>query len=64
MCSRLLPPRRFSRAGKARNCDEELVAADPVTLSREYELRFLLSPAFTAMLNRKRARPARPFRLP
>ena len=40
-------------------CDEELVAADPVTLSRERELSFLLSPAFTAMLDRKRARLAR-----
>jgi predicted glycoside hydrolase/deacetylase ChbG (UPF0249 family) len=37
-------------------CDEELVAADPVTRSRERELSFLLSPAFTAMLARKRAR--------
>ena len=37
-------------------CDEELVAADPVTLSRERELSFLLSPAFRAMLDRKRAR--------
>ncbi|MGH6799912.1 MAG: ChbG/HpnK family deacetylase [Methylocella sp.] len=41
------------------NCDEELVAADPVTLSRERELSFLLSPAFTALLDRKRARMAR-----
>jgi predicted glycoside hydrolase/deacetylase ChbG (UPF0249 family) len=40
-------------------CDEELVAADPVTLSRERELSFLLSPAFTAMLARKGARLAR-----
>jgi predicted glycoside hydrolase/deacetylase ChbG (UPF0249 family) len=40
-------------------CDEELVSADPVTLSRERELNFLLSPAFTAMLDRKRARLAR-----
>ena len=40
-------------------CDEELVAADPVTLSRERELSFLLSPAFTAMLDRNRARLAR-----
>jgi chitin disaccharide deacetylase len=40
-------------------CDKELVAADPVTLSRERELSFLLSPAFTAMLARKRARLAR-----
>jgi predicted glycoside hydrolase/deacetylase ChbG (UPF0249 family) len=37
-------------------CDDDLVAADPVTLSRERELSFLLSPAFTAMLDRKRAR--------
>jgi predicted glycoside hydrolase/deacetylase ChbG (UPF0249 family) len=40
-------------------CDEELAAADPVTLSREHELRFLLSPAFTDMLCRKGARLAR-----
>jgi chitin disaccharide deacetylase len=40
-------------------CDEELFAADPVTLSRERELSFLLSPAFTAMLARQRARLAR-----
>jgi predicted glycoside hydrolase/deacetylase ChbG (UPF0249 family) len=40
-------------------CDEELVAADPVTFSRERELSFLLSPAFTAMLDRNRARLAR-----
>jgi hypothetical protein len=40
-------------------CDEELVAADPVTLSRERELSFLLSPAFTAMLARKHARLAK-----
>jgi chitin disaccharide deacetylase len=40
-------------------CDEELVAADPVTLSRERELSFLLSPAFTDMLDRKGARLAR-----
>jgi chitin disaccharide deacetylase len=40
-------------------CDEELVAADPVTLSRERELSFLLSPAFMEMLDRKRARLAR-----
>jgi predicted glycoside hydrolase/deacetylase ChbG (UPF0249 family) len=37
-------------------CDEELAAADPVTLSRECELRFLLSPAFTDVLARKGAR--------
>jgi predicted glycoside hydrolase/deacetylase ChbG (UPF0249 family) len=40
-------------------CNEELVAADPVTLSRERELSFLLSPAFMEMLDRKRARLAR-----
>jgi predicted glycoside hydrolase/deacetylase ChbG (UPF0249 family) len=40
-------------------CDEELAAADPATLSRERELSFLLSPAFTAMLDRKHARLAR-----
>ena len=40
-------------------CDEELVAADPVTLSRERELSFLLSPAFTVMLEREGARLAR-----
>lgn len=40
-------------------CDEALVAADRVTLSRERELSFLLSPAFSAMLDRKRARLAR-----
>ena len=40
-------------------CDEELVAADPVALSRERELSFLLSPAFIEMLDRKRARLAR-----
>lgn len=40
-------------------CDEALVAADSVTLSRERELRFLLSPAFTDMLERKGARLAR-----
>jgi predicted glycoside hydrolase/deacetylase ChbG (UPF0249 family) len=40
-------------------CDEELVAADPVTLSRERELSFLLSPSFTDMLERKGARLAR-----
>ena len=40
-------------------CDEELVAMDPVTLSRERELNFLLSPAFTDMLATKGARLAR-----
>ena len=37
-------------------CDEELAALDPVTLSRERELSFLLSPAFPDMLARKGAR--------
>jgi len=32
-------------------CDEELAAIDPVTYSREQELRFLLSPAFTRLLD-------------
>jgi hypothetical protein len=48
----------FSRPGKAPlitphpgYCGEELVAADPVTLSRERELSFLL---FHAMLARNR----------
>jgi chitin disaccharide deacetylase len=58
---------RFLRAPGSRHlimchpgyCDEELVAADPVTLSRERELSFLLSPAFPAMLARKHARLAR-----
>lgn len=40
-------------------CDGELVAADPVTLSRERELSFLLSPVFKEMLDRKGARLAR-----
>jgi predicted glycoside hydrolase/deacetylase ChbG (UPF0249 family) len=40
-------------------CDEELLAADPVTLSRERELSFLLSPAFLEMLDRNGARLAR-----
>jgi predicted glycoside hydrolase/deacetylase ChbG (UPF0249 family) len=31
-------------------CDEELVMTDPVTLTRERELNFLLSPAFTRTL--------------
>ncbi|MDQ6867963.1 MAG: hypothetical protein M3178_06015 [Pseudomonadota bacterium] len=35
------------------------MAADLVTRSRERELSFLLSPAFTAMLDRNRARLAR-----
>ncbi|PNG25304.1 ChbG/HpnK family deacetylase [Methylocella silvestris] len=33
-------------------CDEELVLADPVTITRERELSFLLSPAFAVMLQR------------
>ncbi len=36
-------------------CDDELVAADPVTLSRERELEFLLSPAFKDMLGQSGA---------
>ncbi len=40
-------------------CDEELAAADPVTLEREQELRFLLSPGFTAVLRRSGATLAR-----
>jgi chitin disaccharide deacetylase len=56
--------RRYLRAPGRRHlimchpgyCDEELVATDPVTLSRERELSFLLSPVFTAMLARNRAR--------
>ncbi|MCI0600480.1 MAG: ChbG/HpnK family deacetylase [Beijerinckiaceae bacterium] len=40
-------------------CDEELAAADPVNLSREQELRFLLSPAFAQTLERNGARLAR-----
>jgi hypothetical protein len=35
------------------NWDEELMAADPVMLSRERELSFLLSPAFLEILDRK-----------
>ncbi len=37
-------------------CDEELVLADPVTLTRERELSFLLSPAFSNMLERASAK--------
>jgi hypothetical protein len=37
----------------------KLVAADPVTLRRERELSFIRSPAFTAMLDRKRPMLAR-----
>ena len=40
-------------------CDEELVAADSATLSREQELRFLLSPTFTDLLSRRGAKLAR-----
>jgi chitin disaccharide deacetylase len=39
-------------------CDEELVAADPVSLNRERELSFLLYPAFTAMLDPQARTPA------
>jgi predicted glycoside hydrolase/deacetylase ChbG (UPF0249 family) len=38
------------------HCDAKLVAADRVTLSRERELSFLLSPAFTEMLDQRGAR--------
>jgi chitin disaccharide deacetylase len=37
-------------------CDKELASADPVTLNRELELGFLLSPAFTEILGRSGAR--------
>jgi chitin disaccharide deacetylase len=37
-------------------CDAELAAVDPATLSREQELRFLLSPAFIRLLERKGAK--------
>jgi predicted glycoside hydrolase/deacetylase ChbG (UPF0249 family) len=37
-------------------CDEELAAADPVTVSRERELSFLLSPAFPKALELAGAR--------
>jgi predicted glycoside hydrolase/deacetylase ChbG (UPF0249 family) len=40
-------------------CDEELAAVDSVTLSREQELRFLLSSAFTRLLDRNGAMLAR-----
>ena len=40
-------------------CDEELAAADPVTLTRELELSFLLSPAFSGLLAEKGATLAR-----
>jgi len=40
-------------------CDEDLVASDPVTLSRERELSFLLSPDFIERLRRRGARLAR-----
>jgi len=34
--------------------DEELRAMDPVTVTREQELAFLLSPRFTEMLERRK----------
>jgi predicted glycoside hydrolase/deacetylase ChbG (UPF0249 family) len=37
-------------------CDQELAAVDPATLSREQELRFLLSSAFTRLLDRNGAK--------
>ncbi len=40
-------------------CDEELVLADPVTLTRERELNFLMSPAFAEMLRRASAKLSR-----
>ncbi|MCI0465906.1 MAG: ChbG/HpnK family deacetylase [Beijerinckiaceae bacterium] len=40
-------------------CDEELAAADPLTLGREQELKFLLSPAFLETLERSGASLAR-----
>jgi chitin disaccharide deacetylase len=40
-------------------CDAELIAADPVTASREQELSFLLSPTFLETLDRFGARLAR-----
>lgn len=40
-------------------CDEELVSADPVTLTRERELNFLLSAAFTRLVEAKGGRLAR-----
>jgi predicted glycoside hydrolase/deacetylase ChbG (UPF0249 family) len=40
-------------------CDEELVLIDPVTVTRERELSFLLSPAFAALLDRASVRLAR-----
>lgn len=45
-------------------CDEELVLADPVTLTRERELSFLLSPAFVGILRRAGARLERMTRRP
>lgn len=45
-------------------CDEELVSADPVTLTRERELSFLLSPAFAQLLHATSARLARLFPRP
>jgi predicted glycoside hydrolase/deacetylase ChbG (UPF0249 family) len=40
-------------------CDEELLASDPATLSREQELRFLLSSTFIDILDRSGATLAR-----
>ncbi|WOJ89267.1 ChbG/HpnK family deacetylase [Methylocapsa polymorpha] len=40
-------------------CDEELVSADPVTLTRERELSFLLSPAFKKLIEENRAKLSR-----
>ncbi|VFU07402.1 ChbG/HpnK family deacetylase [Methylocella tundrae] len=40
-------------------CDEELILADPVTLTRERELNFLLSPAFADLLRRASVKLAR-----
>ncbi len=40
-------------------CDQELASLDPVTLTRERELSFLLSPAFSGLLSEKRAKLAR-----
>lgn len=37
-------------------CDEELISSDPVTLTRERELGFLLSPRFPEILARHRAK--------
>ncbi|WP_395666246.1 ChbG/HpnK family deacetylase [Methylocella sp.] len=40
-------------------CDEELVLADPVTVTRERELSFILSPAFAELMRHAGARLAR-----